>query len=82
MNKVPSGYYFERLYETIRCWCYWFSTPYEELSKLGGNYDPGIINWGVIMNDGTIMSNFWFMVNDGHYDMIMEEWAKNKRQRL
>lgn len=78
MSKVPPGYYLGRLYETARSWYYWFVTPYEELSVHGGSYHPNSINWGVIMGDETIMSNFWFMVNDGYYDNF-DEWYDKRR---
>ena len=69
MSKIPPTYYFERLIETIESWLYWFSTPYEDLKRHSGSYHPSKINWGVIKDD-KIISNFWYIVNDGYYDNI------------
>lgn len=80
-TKVPFGYYFERLYETAISWHYWFTTPWNELSERGGIYHPNKINWGLVMDDGKIISNFWFMVNDGYYDMQYEWWDYERNEQ-
>jgi hypothetical protein len=48
-------------------------TPYEDLQKITSPYTPDEIYWSIREGGHTISANFWYMVNDGYYDMI-DEW--------
>jgi hypothetical protein len=49
------------------------STPYEDLQKITSPYSPDELYWSIRKDGNTIAANFWYMVNDGYYDMI-DEW--------
>ena len=71
MNSM--SYYLYRLRLTINGWKYWMFTPYEDLQKITSPYTPDEIYWSIREGGHTISANFWYMVNDGYYDMI-DEW--------
>jgi hypothetical protein len=66
------NYYFYRLSLTFNSWKYWISQPYENLVTLSEPYSPGDLYWSIREKGNTIAANFWYMVNDGHYDMLNE----------
>jgi hypothetical protein len=49
------------------------TTPYEDLQKITSPYNPDELYWSIRKSGHTIAANFWYMVNDGYYDMI-DEW--------
>ena len=71
MNSL--NYYLYRLRLTIDGWKYWMTTPYEDLQKITSPYNPDELYWSIRKSGHTIAANFWYMVNDGYYDMI-DEW--------
>ena len=62
-------YYMQRFNLTVNSWKYWMTTPYANLEKLSSPYTVGELYWSIRKNGETIAANFWYMLNDGYYDM-------------
>ena len=65
-------YYFRRFNLTFTNWMYWMTTPHETLQDLTSPYNVRNLYWSITENGRTVATNFWYMLNDGYYDMIEE----------
>jgi hypothetical protein len=70
MNSL--SYYFYRMKLTCNSWKHWVFTPYEKLETYTGYYSVRNTYWSYSKDKKTVAVNFWYMVNDGYYDMIEE----------
>lgn len=65
-------YYFWRFNLTFNSWKYWMVTPYETLENYTSPYSVRDLYWSYHEKGETVATNFWYMLNDGYYDMIDE----------
>jgi hypothetical protein len=65
-------YYLYRFNLTARSWLFWIRTPFKELQERANPYSVGDLYWSHRDMGETIAANFWYMLNDGHYDMLDE----------
>lgn len=70
MNSLSC--YFYRMKHTYNSWKHWMVTPYETLEKYTSPYSVRDLYWSLHEKGITVASNFWYMLNDGYYDMIDE----------
>ena len=57
------------------------TTPYANVEKLSSPYTVGELYWSIRKNGETIAANFWYMLNDGYYDMedeFFDCWGEPK----
>lgn len=66
-------YNFNRFILAFKSWKYWIFTPYEVLESYSKPCPSSY--WSYNENRKTVAVNFWYIINDGAYEMFDEYYT-------